>query len=277
LGPRLLLTIPLALFALAIGALPGCLDDLPEPTVCPAPAERPDCLDLPEPMQLGCIAPEELACFAPTCTCDANACPRSSSDCYPSGDCPEAVLRDYPDAVCKRIRDHAFGDFGIIDPGGFCSCGCVECLRVCDGRGPVVAVVNDGGRFDAADFPLPLAAIEELMPDRGTAGVYVRLRGYGLPLYLILFRKDLAQPAEVAFGATYAAIVLPNDGFVEQVAYRDLGTGDPYAWQDASAKPVYLGILPNVDADGDPLTITPMPQLVTIEIDCIVPFYVPGT
>jgi hypothetical protein len=266
---RLVLTLPLA-----AAVVPACLGDLDPPTDCPAPAATPDCLVLPEPTQIGCLGEAELGCFTSSCACEGAACAPGTDSCYPEGDCPAAVLLEHPDAVCSRIASDAFGDFGVIDPGGYCVCGCVECLRVCDGKGPIIAVVNAGDYFDVADFPFPLVAVGDAMPDSGSAGVYVRVRGSSVPFFTLLYAESDAAPAEIDLAASYPIIVLPNDGFVERVGYRDLGTGEPYRWSDAGRQPLFVGFLPNVDPD--PESLSPLPQLMVVEIDCIVPFYLAG-
>jgi hypothetical protein len=254
----------------------ACLPDLEEARSCPADAARPlgDCsgvvIDYPI---VGCIAPEQVTCVnggRVDCACQSDECPANEDDCHPDGDCPPLVLDDtgQPNAVCRQIPRQAMG-VPEIDPINYCTCGCADCMTVCDGRGPFFAVRNRQGL--PTPLPIPLMQIGDLLPDGGSFGVYVRARGAGI-LGIGAFTgspDDLASLTPISDGNFMT--LEPRDTFSERVFYRDVEDA-VYAWTDPMLKPTLLlltGIAPEPDGPS------PVSDLL-VEIDCVVPFYVPA-
>lgn len=249
----------------------ACLDDLPEPKVCPpAPVNEagdytplfsvttPGCLsDRPDGLALQSV----LAGPRESCACADDECPSSASACYPEGDCPpEVIAAAGPDAKCIRLDPEDFG-FGQSDASQ-CICGCARCASVCDGRGPVVGML-------ATDMtPLttwPSVSLARHLPSRGKIGVYVRARGISNTV-VALFSGDYPQALQQR---SLFVMTTPLDDFSEQVFYGAdfVGNKEPYAWTDEAGKPNVLMFVNSVGAGQS--------QLAYYEVDCVVPFVVP--
>lgn len=265
---RWLLLIPL------IPALAGCLDDLSEPLVCPAPAvvEEGDCSTIQAPLT-GCLAPQEHACFAgprTTCTCDPRECPTPAPVCFPSDDCPVAVRSIAGEgATCGRVREEDIGDFGILQSAFDCTCGCTRCMTVCDGKGPTFgATLGGDGAQDLEDFIVPLIRVEQLLPAAGRFGVYVRMRGLTLTTMQII-GGDLGGNAEEDLVYLRGALIPSSagDGFVEHVLYDELLDEEnrtlPLEWSSPADRPSVLAMVPPLGTPGHTL----------LEIDCVIPFW----
>jgi hypothetical protein len=250
--------------------LGGCVEELPEPAECPAPAQVPegDCSTI-EPPLTGCLPPEEHACLAgprSSCACGADECPSTPDACYPPGDCPPEVTAAAPGARCLTIDEEHVGDFGVLPPGDRCTCGCTRCMSVCDGKGPTfgATIVGDGS-LDREDVIMPLVRLDDLLPASGRLGFYVRLRGTaGTILYV--YRGDPFDPGEIVELGTGVLSAVPGRGFTSQVVYQELvgagGVPAPLTWDTPEEKPSLMILLPNVNTSGPLL----------VEIDCIVPF-----
>lgn len=252
------------LFFWGISTQIGCLDDLPPPLACPPDAvtEGGSCVEGLQGAVPGCLTLEQASCLTgprTSCTCIADECPRPDEICAPEGDCPTEVFEVAPEARCVPLTPK---DFGAGLPSEFqCLCGCAGCLAVCDGRGPVLGVLNDG-----SDGYAPVAVdIAAQMPDAGSLGVYLRLRGIATALLGVLKGADPNYEL-VAYYLVSAPIGTEMES---QVHYNDplLGTSE-YTWSQAADKPTLLVILPG---EGTPQT----PALSLVEIDCVVPFVVP--
>lgn len=250
--------------------LGGCLDDLPAPTTCPAGAQSAsaDCLGTiqqvfasPEPR---CFTVSEMRCLSGDrpCTCLSDECPVPDDACYPPPDCPAKVREEAaPDASCVRL---APAQIGAGFPSEYqCLCGCSGCAAVCDGRGPVLGVLDDGfmGEFD---FIPPIFEIGDEMPDSGALGVYLRVRGLANTSLLVL-RGDLGAP-ELLQQHLILTPLTPD--FVEHVVYdQDFIGVEAYRWDSADRKPEFLVL--TLDATPEE------PNGALYELDCLVPFVVP--
>jgi len=243
----------------------GCLDDLPPATACPPDPVHPgtNCASALGQVAPGCLGPDQVACLAgprETCTCISDECPAISDSCYPEGDCPAEVAGLAGEAAaCLRL---APGDFGAGLPSELqCLCGCGGCMAVCDGKGPVLGVSNDG-KVEFAPVTIDIAGY---MPKSGRLGVFVRERG--LVGSLLAVMKGTAPDYEFV---TYYYIASPvATEFTSQVFYDDpfLGTTEYRSSREAD-NPTPSAILAGA---GTP----EKPSVSLMEIDCVVPFVVP--
>lgn len=264
-------------WGLSLG-LGACLPDLDEPAACPTPATEPlgDCSDAAIVAPgVGCFDPMQIACLRADCACTPAACPDDEAACFPDRDCPPLVRDEIgvSDAVCRRLDPAAIGIPEALDPSLHCTCGCADCMSVCDGRGPVFAVRFRKGMPGLV--PIPPMVIEGLMPDAGRLGIYVRARGMG-GLLVAPFTGDpevLESWQVVGEGDGLNLMSLqPRDTFGERVFYRTIN-GDVYAWDRPEDKPTVL-LLTGVEIDPDDPD-EPETRDLFVEIDCVVPFHAP--
>jgi hypothetical protein len=199
----------------------------------------------------------------------ADECPLSEATCFPAPDCPPEVTAVAPHARCTQVTADDIGDFGLVDPVSNCTCGCTECLSVCDGRGPTFGVaLNGDGALGAEDFFIPFTRIDRLMPNAGRFGLYVRLRGLS-PLVLQVFKGDVDGDPE-GLVTLRSAIVPASVGsdYGAQVLFEEFLEGGlettPIQWTEAADRPSLLAFFPPLDRRGHTL----------VQIDCIVPFVV---
>lgn len=240
----------------------GCLDDLPEPLVCPPePAYAGEsCAPLLEEVGLGCLLPEQMACLTgprESCTCIADECPTPEQACYPEGDCPAEVKEAARgEAECLHLSPKEIG--GGLPSEFQCLCGCAGCLAVCDGRGPVLGVANDGS-FEVAPVVIDVAA---RMPEEGRLGVFMRARGLSGAALAVL--KGNEPDYEIAM-VYYISSPIGTE-YTSQVFYDDpfLGTKE-YEWTTAADRPTLIALFAGEGSPG-------APQLTLMEIDCVIPF-----
>lgn len=259
----------------------GCLDDLPQPSQCPADAQHevgdcsPAIVKVTEEGIARCLQPDETACLAGTeaCSCLSGSCPVTEDACFPPPDCPPAVRERYPDAECIRLEPL---EIGLGTPSEVqCMCGCAGCAAVCDGRGPVFGVLDTGG--DLAFLP-PTFEVRRHLPDQGTFGIYLRVRGLA-SMGLALFSGQIDLSGEVfdvtplnfgpdwPHGTPYVLSPLSTE-FVEHVVVdQKLLEVPAYTWTSADRRPDYAMLLP-----GGSMTD---PALSLYELDCAVPFVLP--
>lgn len=238
----------------------GCLDDLPEALVCPPEPVYPgdSCAPALTGAAPGCFTPEQMACLSgprTSCTCIADECPAPEEACYPEGDCPVEVRSAAEGAACVRLAPRDFG--GGLPSESMCLCGCAGCMAVCDGKGPVLGVQNDGNVMFA---PVGID-IASSMPDAGSLGVFLRERGVAGSLLVVM--KGAAPDYEIA---TYYFITSPvGTDFTSQVFYDDpfLGTSR-YTWTRREDRPTLLAIFAS-EGGGN-----------LMEVDCVIPFVVGG-
>lgn len=279
-APRPVLTCARLTGALLTGALglAACLPDLDEPAVCPTPAVEPlgDCdgVAVVTP-QVGCYDPAQIACLRPDCSCRPDACPTDEGACYPDGDCPPLVRDEIgvSDAVCRRLEPDSIGIPEALDPAFHCTCGCADCMSVCDGRGPVFAVRLRKGMPGLV--PIPPMNIEGLMPDAGRLGVYVRARGIGALLVApFTGDPDVLDTWQVVDegGGLNIMTLQPRDTFGERVFFRTIN-GEPYSWDGPEDKPTVL-LLTGLELDPEDPNEEDVRDLF-VEIDCVVPFHAP--
>lgn len=198
------------------------------------------------------------------CECDAAALEQSAQpSCYSDGTCPAAVGALGANAQCFPFEPADVHWYGATSHEG-CDCGCIENLARCDGR-----AFAFGGYSDASE-PLPQfdyirLDLGDRLPDSGTVGAYMLVRGFATPLYLLFTKGDVTL-------TTWGFYVTTDS--VQQIGYGPDQDGfqidllDPYSWADASGRPdtLFLAPPPAVELDG----------IVTlVEIDCIVPFVIP--
>lgn len=198
------------------------------------------------------------------CECDAAAIEASAQpSCYSDGTCPGAVLALGSNAQCFPFEPEDVRWFGAISHEG-CDCGCIENLARCDGK-----AFAFGGYSDASeplpDFDAITIDLGDKLPDSGTAGVYMLVRGFATPFYL--------QYGKAAAALTAWGFYVITDS-VQQIGYGPDQDGfqvdllDPYSWKDASGRPDTLYVIPPpaVEREG---------VVTLLEIDCIVPFVIP--
>jgi hypothetical protein len=252
----------------------GCFDDLPEPLTCPPQTITPagNCL---EPIQTisdpGCYTlqpnpPEIFECLAgprTSCDCGMNECDTSVNACYPTGDCPPEVRSAAGDnAECLRLGEDDF-KFPGVPQIIQCICGCTACATVCDGKGPVVGLLDVGDM----SFAALSVRLDEHMPERGKVGVYVRARGLS-NLVAAIFTGDIdGEDTLVAQRSSF--VFTPLDQFTEFVMFDDgFISGDgAYAWKKNADKPTLLAFFTQGSMEA--------PQAALYEVDCIIPFIVP--
>jgi hypothetical protein len=137
-----------------------------------------------------------------------------------------------------------------------CACGCMGCVSVCDGKGPVFAL-------DAPPVPSvvpPLLVIQglntSLLPPSGRLGVYIRARG----------TQTLELAVIVPDGGPFSTTILttPDDptAFAPTVFSGDAVPG----WSNGAGEPMAIGI-------GSGQMMAGVTRSV-VEVDCIVPFVV---
>jgi hypothetical protein len=149
-------------------------------------------------------------------------------------------------ATCVRLDASS----GHVAMG--CSCGCAECLAVCDGKGPVFA----GLIPPTPDAPSILHVDLPKLPSKGRLGLYVRVRG----------EAPNPIPIIIIHGAAPVGAIPLNIG--SSTSFLDITTGGSESgasgpeWNSADAAPTAIEIKPQGNKFG-------------IEIDCIVPFVIP--
>lgn len=309
--------------AACLGALwlgVGCLDPLPAPTSCDAPARPVDgqcvpcdpparwiddecvpcdppsefvedtckeCPALPAYPMHRCIPDTFIDYGAPPDGCAANdgvyerfeclmgegfACDCPIFDladdeplCVAEGACPSFVTKRFGEtASCGRVLGDQVAWAEIVPTDG-CGCGCFEALVECDGRGYAFGYIAGAEHplevmFDALRLP-----IGGEFPTAGTFGVYVRMRGFALPFF-VLALPTLPETAWAFFtsGEFTEAIGYANDEGINS----DLTSGQAYAYSAQQGPPSELYVVmetapANTEAFG------------MFEIDCVIPFALP--
>jgi hypothetical protein len=250
---------------------PACLEELPAATDCPAAAQVKggDCTPVLSNPPLGCFGPAEVACLAgniTTCNCQSDACPTPDDACYPDGDCPELVKDEASKtADCRRLDKARFG-LQSVPNQAVCLCGCAGCASVCDGVGPVMGInavvpLNTG--------PIGLVVdVADKMPDSGTLGAYLRLRGTAAVVVAVATgSSDVAQATWIP-DLAYLVVTTTESDFVERVLYNnDYGGRGAYVWQRPEDKPTLLAIYPPGSAVDGGAQLSAL-----FEVDCVVPF-----
>ena len=259
---------------------------------CPSPAEveLQSCLPVVQsgPAGDGCLGdlPDAFSCLTggppEECVCDPDECAAASA-CWDDGACPPEVIASAPDAVCVGLSEDRLswyaGPYPTAnpDPAG-CLCGCTRCALRCDGRGLVY------GAFDDNALPLTHVAqglaidLDGLLPEAGTIGFYVRERGWSTLAVIV----STGDPILDLVAACFAPVV--ND-FSQTIAFAPTdecsnvtaGLPQPYLWEAAADTP-RVAVLPiTFDSDdGSTPEREEDPTIGILEIDCIVPFYVPA-
>lgn len=253
----------------------NCLDDLDEPLECiPGPTREGAAIGcvtlLSEGLDsfdaAGCVdEPDALACYrdpARGCSCDPAECfDDGAASCHPPPDCPSEVAALYPEAECVRFAAEDVGPF--VDEREQCLCGCEQCIRVCDGKGPVWSQIDlDAAHYEAGTLLLDL---QRQIPRSGRLGVYVRARGVSLtpatpgmaavPPRLYLFAGAVSDPPELL--GELPAIM--GDRF-ESAIFPD---GELRALDSSEPAPLLLAL------GNEPGYFS------LYELDCVVPFVVP--
>jgi hypothetical protein len=298
--------------ALLAGA---CLDPLPSPTECEDPVgyvAGDECRACPPPPLVGgdrdCVStivakqlpetcltsdPSVLGCLLgedPVAQCSSSPDPELPA-CYSSA-CPSALSDRIPGAVCLEEREGAQWvdfttppDVAERSPPFPCMCRSAEELARCDGRGVVVAAVNrgalgsdEGYRSDAFAIPIRVEA------PSGQLGVYARARGYSSFLALGVQTETSSMTNVtslgsadfrdfVLFGALSDGFTITDDG---ELATEPLSFG-------SESSPVHVVVGAAAEAGFDELFPDGAPDGVDnssrrfyyVEIDCVIPFYVP--
>jgi hypothetical protein len=145
-------------------------------------------------------------------------------------------------------------------------CGCAGCASVCDGKGPVIGLIDNG-----FDHGFPIIDIKKYMKKSGRLGVYVRARGYS-NVAIVIGTGDPKDYTTWNFetGVQYY-LVTPLDSFSEFVFFDQqfLGGSSAYSWSSSADKPAMLAFASQRPEDGG----APVPTL--YELDCVIPFVVP--
>ncbi|MEJ7732254.1 MAG: hypothetical protein WKG00_23990 [Polyangiaceae bacterium] len=253
----------------------GCLDDLPPPAQCPGEAhsEAGNCSPAISKATIEtkgrCLEPDETLCLAGTeeCACLSGTCPVPEDACFPPPDCPAAVRERHPEAQCIRLAPSEIG-LGLSNETQ-CMCGCAGCAAVCDGRGPVIGVLDDG----ELNYLPPFLEVGNQLPARGTFGIYLRVRGVAnMGIGLLAGNIDAQQGIfDIEYlnesAAPYVISPLSTE-FVEHVVVdQKLLEVPPYTWTSVERRPDYVVLSPG----GQPGN----PSLSLYELDCAVPFVLP--
>ncbi len=220
----------------------------------------------------GCLAADgqydRFSCLTGdrACSCDAGGEEEPGPACFAqAGDCPEAVRRVSPNAVCYPVAptDVEPTDLGGVREG--CACGCYEAIARCDGVGMAFGMFSDGTNPGPIAFEGARLRLGDRLPSSGTFGVYVRARGFASPV--------VVTPHPSAPVRSWMFFVTSD--FVEQVAYGpdqdgvdpDFGPNEPYHY-DGLGRPTEVRIATQTaKAESDLLAI--------YEVDCVIPFVVP--
>lgn len=235
----------------------ACLQDAPAPMQCPpgAAVAANSCSSVqPKPGESCGVARDDVRRCLNLATCKAKCdsveseCPSDPSACYPPGDCPEAVTAVSQGAACFRVPAGSFQE-NVSN----CSCGCMACMSVCDGRGPVV--FQDGPAGDAGvGMPLATIDLEGLLPARGSLSVYALMRGAGT------LRVE-------ATGATAGSVGVGEfrrksaSSWEDTINLKTMSDGKRYSWgQDPNSGPPRT------------LTLYAGEGAAAVEIDCIIPY-----
>ncbi len=303
---RLLAPLPAGLLALYA----ACLDELPAPTTCEAPAKvvGDACVRCDEPLVFvgdtcaacppgaqvpytNCLAPQNPqpagdGCYgdvagAFTCVAgEAASCECLPEDCDEEHACfdevcPQDVLDIDPRARCLPLPEDAIAWYGqpLVDAElapGSCVCGCMRCATRCDGKGTIFGVYEDWQAPIRRGHQGPSVDLRGLLPETGTIGLYVRGRGWATGI-ATLVTSDLTLQT-----LGHAGYFMPflND-FTEIVAFSAAEEavpldGLPAPYSWASAEESPSHVIFLLAVDGG--TQTPTGGIV--EIDCIVPFVI---
>jgi hypothetical protein len=258
-----------ALLAIGSATAPAsCIEDLPAATHCPPEPKRhaTSCADALTFAKPGCLTddPTQVACLTgprDTCRCTSSDCPVRNTACYPDGDCPATVTERAASAVCKRLAPE---DIGLDQPSEtMCLCGCAGCAAVCDGVGPVMGIFTGSG---VEKFPV-LFDIKSKMPDRGTFGMYLRVRGLA-NVSVLVGTGDIDDFENIHWVPGYFVLTPPGTDYVEHVLYDDdFIHGPAYTWTSAADKPAVIALAASFDDTEENLAL--------FELDCLVPFVVP--
>jgi hypothetical protein len=256
----------------AIAWLGGCLDELPPPLECPGEAHvaADSCTEI-EPPLLGCLPPKQHACYAgprTSCACQEGECGTGPA-CFPQGNCPPDVGSAAGDAArCLSLGEADAGGFGLVNEGYFCTCGCIDCIRACDGKGPTFgAARGDDGVLTGDDIIFPFLRVDTRVPERGQLGVYLRIRSSDTLVLWVFGGDPDGATTELTILRT-ALVPESSDGaFSTIVAYEELldieGRAAPLTWESETGRPSLITIIPP-SAGG----------AILFEVDCVVPFVV---
>ena len=219
------------------------------------PARRARCgAGLPEPRA------SRLLC----CDCESGECPAGPDACFPDGDCPAAVIAVAgPEARCRRVEPEQIG--GGLPESYQCLCGCSACISVCDGYGPVVGAYVPG--FKAESFVIPWLDIRDRAPHAGRLGIYLRVRGLA-NVWVMAGRSATNSLNDFEPVVDYRVPTPLSYDYVEHVLFDQVFLGNPaYSWTTADAAPTTITVAAGL-SDGLALSL--------FELDCVVPFYLPG-
>jgi hypothetical protein len=243
----------------------ACFEELPEPLTCP-PEPRysgSDCLPVLTAALPGCMNADQVGCLVgprSTCSCLPDECPAPEARCFPGDDCPPLVREQgNEDADCLPLEPD---NFALIEESAVCLCGCGGCAALCDGKGPVIAAVDNSDEL----FPTLVVDIRDELPNAGELGLYVRARGLAnMTVVLATIGADVVT----VFGAPLYPIYSPlSTSYSEHVLHRnELLSIEPYRWDRAEDKPMLVLLAIN----GTPEN----PATALAEVDCVVPFLVP--
>jgi len=244
------------------------MQDLPAPTECPPEPKQKatSCADALATAMPGCLTddPARVACLTgprADCRCLGTDCPVPAGSCYPDGDCPAAVAKRDADAICTRLAPE---DIGLDQPSAsMCLCRCAGCAAVCDGIGPVMGFLSGS---DVVPFPM-VFDIGAKMPDRGSLGIYLRVRGLA-NVGVAIATGDIDHFDLLDWQPGYFVLTPPGTEFVEHVLYADeFLHGPAYSWTQPKDKPTVIALAASFGKDDENLAL--------FELDCLVPFVVP--
>lgn len=270
----------IAVFVMALAAaLAGCLEDLPAALRCPPQevVEATNCGAVFAIEERGCITfkpggKEALECLTgprPNCDCVPDECVAPPESCFPNDNCPTAVADDVgKNAKCSQLASVDFSPINGLVQASQCVCGCMACAAVCDGKGPVIGIVNRGM---PQEFVSSVIKVSDRLPSRGKFGFYLRSRGYSnAAVYVIVGDVEVEDPRIVA--AYYVSTTIQKFGedvYFDDQNYAPGFEGQAYEWSSEEEKPTYLVIVPPGPGPNDPI-----PVHSAWEIDCLIPFTV---
>lgn len=200
------------------------------------------------------------------CSCPLPPDP-SVPTCFSDGLCPDKVTSLLgPTAECLSLAPNDARWAGLVAEQDGCACGCIGDIARCDGVGIVLGnFLGDGHPLNFKQDAVELDLTSALAGKRGSLGLYIRARGFAIPL--------AARFDPVSEDFTWTFYITGDYG--EQIGFgpdqdgidSDLTFQGPYHFDPSGAPQVLRIGLPEIPAKVGAAN--------AIEIDCVIPFVVP--
>lgn len=294
---RVLLALGVAGFAAFAALGVACLADLPDPTspateagadtggevdagVCPPPAQIAAASSCASALarDRGATCPDDasvasvMGCFAGdrSCLLSVNGeCPVVDGGCFATG-CPPVVSATYPSAACSPLLGNDVFYETEIDPAYTpCYCTSEQCAVQCDGIGSIIASGSLNG--DAGPYvPISFDLRDHLPQGGGRLGFYARLRVDSATAGGGFFATfgTIPNAIRVEYPIVFAGEGIPLDGQFHELVFTQgyPGDGGAAGAVDSWSSP---------DNGPQTLVLTTANYQTIIEVDCVVPFFLP--